>query len=258
MHMEKHRTTEAVSKQKAPRDDTKRSVSWTRRVLANLLLVIGLGLLAIYGLARIHGALSSRAAIEQFEQQKRVNPTSTPAERAAEPRAAEPKAAPPDFMSWSEKRVEAYKESLTQNSAAPSAILRIPAIRLEAPVLEGTDDVTLNRGIGRIAGTAQIGQDGNIGLAGHRDGFFRGLKDVKVGDELQLEGRDSTDTYVVDQIQIVKPTDVQVLQPRSRPSLTLVTCYPFYYIGSAPERYIVHASRIDFAKQQHTQTEQGS
>jgi len=253
MQMGKHKTTEAVSQEKAPRDEKKRNLSGTRRVLANLLLVIGLGLLALYGLARIHGALSSRAAIEQFEQQKRANPTSTPAETAAEP-----KAAPPDFMSWSEKRVEAYKESLTQNSAAPLAILRIPAIRLEAPVLEGTDDVTLNRGIGRIAGTAQIGKDGNIGLAGHRDGFFRGLKAIKVGDELRLEGRNGTDTYVVDQIQIVKPTDVHVLQSGSKPSLTLVTCYPFYYIGSAPERYIVHASRIDFEKQQHTQTEQGS
>lgn len=254
MQMGKRNTTEAVTKEKALRDEKKRSLSRTRRVLANLLLLIGLGLLAIYGLARIHGALSSRAAIEQFEQQKQANPTSTPAETAA----AEPKSAPPDFMSWSEKRVEAYKESLTQDSAAPLAILRIPKIRLEVPVLEGTDDLTLNRGIGRIAGTAEIGQDGNIGLAGHRDGFFRGLKDIKVGDELQLEGRNGSDTYVVDEIQIVKPTDVHILQPRSKPSLTLGTCYPFYYIGSAPERYIVRASRIDFATQQHTQTEQGS
>ena len=200
MQFRKHDTTEAVTKERPQRSEKKLSLSLTRRVLANLLLVIGLGQLAFYGLARIHGALSSRAAIKQFEQQNHATFNSTP---------AEPKAAPPNFLSWSEKRVEAYKESLTQDSAAPLAILRIPKIRLEAPVLEGKDDLTLNRGIGRIAGTAQIGQDGNIGLAGHRDGFFRGVKDIKIGDELRLEARDHTGTYVVDEIRIVKPSDVR-------------------------------------------------
>ncbi|MFZ0283603.1 MAG: class D sortase [Terriglobales bacterium] len=129
------------------------------------------------------------------------------------------------------------------HSAAPLGVLRIPKIRLEVAVLEGTDDLTLNRGVGRIEGSAKLGENGNI--AGHRDGFFRGLKDIKVGDRIELEGRERTETYVVDQIKVVDPSNVGVLQPRSKPSLTLVTCFPFHFIGSAPERYIVHASLTD-------------
>ena len=78
-------------------------------------------------------------------------------------------------------------------------------------MFDGTDDVTLNRGVGRITGTARPGQGGNVGIAGHQDGFFRGLKDVVVGDRIELQTPTRTETYQVDQIQIVKPTDVQVL-----------------------------------------------
>jgi len=110
------------------------------------------------------------------------------------------------------------------------------------PVFDGTDDLTLNRGVGRIIGTAKVGDTGNIGIAGHRDGFFRGLKDISVGDEIDLTMTTQKTIYLVDQIEIVSPSDVQVLGPRSAPSLTLVTCYPFYFVGDAPQRFIVHAS----------------
>ena len=112
-------------------------------------------------------------------------------------------------------------------------------------MLEGTDDVTLNRGVGRIAGTSRVGESGNLGIAGHRDGFFRGLKDIAVGDKIELATANGTDTYVVDKIQIVNPNDVTVLRPTLESSLTLVTCYPFYFIGGAPQRYIVHASMLN-------------
>ena len=91
----------------------------------------------------------------------------------------------------------------------------------------------MNHAVGRILGTAWPGEEGNIGIAGHRDGFFRGLKDVVVGDTIDLKMLKGTDKYIVDQIQIVKPNQVDVLKPRSIPSLTLVTCYPFYFLGSA-------------------------
>ena len=100
----------------------------------------------------------------------------------------------------------------------------------------------LNRGVGRIIGTARPGGPGNIGIAGHRDGFFRGLKDISVGDDVELTTTKERATYIVDQIEIVSPTDVRVLQPRGVSSLTLVTCYPFYFVGDAPNRFIVHAS----------------
>jgi sortase A len=124
----------------------------------------------------------------------------------------------------------------------PTALLDIPKLRLRVPVFDGTDDLTLNRGVGRIIGTAKPDQIGNMGVAGHRDGFFRGLKDVAVGDAIDLETPNANRTYVVDQVKVVSPDDVSVLKSTSTPSLTLVTCYPFYFVGDAPMRYIVSAS----------------
>jgi len=132
--------------------------------------------------------------------------------------------------------------SRSSHANKPLAVLRIPKLHLAVPVLDGTDALTLNHAVGRITGTAWPGEPGNIGIAGHRDSFFRGLKDVKVGDAIELEMAGKTDTYIVDQIQIVTPHAVNVLLPRSAPSVTLVTCYPFYFVGSAPRRFIVHAS----------------
>ena len=97
----------------------------------------------------------------------------------------------------------------------------------------------MNRGAGWIEGTAELGTTGNIGLAGHRDGFFRGLKDIKSGDVIELETLDGSLTYRVSEITIVDPEDVYVLAPTPEPSVTLVTCYPFYFVGNAPKRYIV-------------------
>jgi len=127
-------------------------------------------------------------------------------------------------------------------SAEPLAVLRIPKVHLEVPVLEGTDEFTLNRGVGRIAGTARPGQGGNIGIAGHRDGFFRPLKDISAGDSIELVTTSGTDRYAVDRVRITSPADVSALRPRAEPSLTLVTCYPFYFVGPAPKRYVVEAS----------------
>jgi sortase A len=81
-----------------------------------------------------------------------------------------------------------------------------------------------------------------VGIAGHRDGFFRGLKDLHLGDTMDLYTENGNSRYVVDEILIVPPENVSVLAPQSKPALTLVTCYPFYFVGSAPLRYVVHAS----------------
>jgi LPXTG-site transpeptidase (sortase) family protein len=105
-------------------------------------------------------------------------------------------------------------------------------------------DVNLNRGAGRIEGTARIGEAGNVGIAAHRDGFFRALKDVRVGDTLLLERVTATRTYRVVSTTLVDPSEVSVLAPTTTESVTLVTCYPFYYVGSAPRRFIVRAQRV--------------
>jgi sortase A len=153
----------------------------------------------------------------------------------------------PDLSLWSEKRVKEYQESLAEHFPPALGILRIPKISVEVPVLEGTDDLSLNRGVGHVTGTANPGREGNVAIAGHRDGFFRGLKDVFLGDKVELVTPQRTETYIIDRITIVQPSDVSVLQPRSQASLTLITCYPFYFIGSAPQRYIVQASIVESA-----------
>ncbi len=205
------------------------------RYLEAGLLAIGLTFLAIFLAFRIHGSVSSRAALEKFaELQSHASGTNATA--------APPSQRGPDFGLWSEKRVAAYKESLALASEGPIAVLTIRKLALEVPVFEGTEELVLNKGVGRIVGTARPGESGNIGIAGHRDGFFRCLKDIRIGDEIELTAPGQKILYAVDAIEVVDPDNVGVLNPRVRPALTLVTCYPFYYVGSAPQRYIVHAS----------------
>jgi sortase A len=151
-----------------------------------------------------------------------------------------------NFTSWSPKRRHAYLKSLRVKRGQPIAVLRIPKIHLKVPVFNGTDELTLNRGVGRIVGTAEIGQNGNVAIAGHRDGFFRGLKDIEPGDAIELVTRGKTIHFLIERTQIVRRKDVSVLTNTGRPSLTLVTCFPFYFVGNAPQRFIVRASSIGF------------
>ncbi|HEX5718662.1 MAG TPA: class D sortase [Thermoanaerobaculia bacterium] len=123
--------------------------------------------------------------------------------------------------------------------------LAIPRLGITAIVLEGVEKKTLRRGAGHIPATALPDQDeGNVGIAAHRDSHFRGLKDIREDDTIELTTLDGTFHYQVEWTKIVKPADVSVLEPTDEPALTLVTCYPFYYVGSAPERFIVRAHRV--------------
>jgi sortase A len=147
----------------------------------------------------------------------------------------------PDMSLWAPERVEAWRATLSTTTPPPLGILRIPKIGLEVPILEGVDNWTLNRAVGYIGGTALPGMPGNSGLAGHRDGYFRGLKDIQPGDTLEIETTQGAGVYRVDHTWIVEPSDVSVLDPTPTPAVTLVTCYPFYFIGHAPQRFIVRA-----------------
>ena len=131
-----------------------------------ILLLLGLTLIGVWAVARIHANVASRSAIERFQANVAANSDSPSSATGV------------DFSQWSDQRIAAYKESLKTKTDLPLAILRVPKINLEVPVFNDTDDLTLNRGVGRIIGTARIGEPGNLGIAGHRDGFFRGLKDV--------------------------------------------------------------------------------
>ena len=212
-----------------------RTLKTTSIFFERCLLVAGGILLAIWLAAFIDGEISSRLALSSFANaQAAALKTDSSKSGASSPDV--------DFSLWAPKRIQAYKDSLLGASSPPLAVLEIGKVNIRVPVFDGTDDLTLNRGAGRIAGTAMPGHPGNIGIAGHRDGFFRGLKDISVGDEVDLLMTTGPTTYIVDQIEIVSPEDVGVLQPRAAPSITLVTCYPFYFVGDAPKRFIVHAS----------------
>lgn len=124
---------------------------------------------------------------------------------------------------------------------APAALLRIPRIDLEVPVNIGTGEAVLLRGAGLIDGTALPGSDGNVGIAAHRDTHFRRLGELAVGDLIHLDTTGSARSYRVAATSIVAPEDVAVLAASVEPTITLVTCYPFRFVGAAPQRFIVRA-----------------
>jgi sortase A len=206
------------------------------------LLTIGVTFIAIYGAAAAHRHVMSVLAMEEFRGgQTRLQ---------APQDAGSASASQPDFALWSPARVVHFKEALAKHAVPVIGVLRIPTAHIEAPILEGTDEVSLNEGVGHIAGTDNVGGNGNTGIAGHRDGFFRALKDIQVGDTIQIETKQGALMYTVERMLIVDPHDVSVLRAQGHPALTLVTCYPFYTLGSAPRRYIVQATRSTHDNQQ--------
>jgi sortase A len=127
----------------------------------------------------------------------------------------------------------------------PFARFEIPRLNVNVMVIEGDSDDELSHGAGHVPGTALPGNVGNVGIAAHRDTYFRPLRDIRVGDILVLKTAGTTYEYAVKSTEIVAPDQSEVLNRTKDRQLTLVTCYPFYYIGSAPKRFIVHASEIE-------------
>ena len=216
------------------------------RIIERGLLLLGLLLLVMFAFAHIHRFIMFRAEMAKFEARQLESAKESAVRIEAIDGAnhntdLHPAPNNTESSPWSIQRTKSYQADLGK-PVESLAVLRIPALHLEVAVLEGTDQVTLNRGVGRIAGTSLPGQGGNIGIAGHRDGFFRRLKNIRTGDAIELVTMSGTDVFVVDRLRITSPTDVSVLRPRAKHSLTLVTCYPFYFVGPAPSRYIVEAS----------------
>lgn len=214
----------------------KSSLRWLERAL----IAIGLVCVGIWAWSWID------AKIYQYRENKLL-------EEAANARAAASKAAETDSLgtfreaSTPPAPEEEEEKERSEPGEAGSLVgrIEIPRIDVSAIVLEGVDKKTLRRGVGRIPETALPGDDGNVGLAAHRDSFFRGLKDVRKNDIITLKTLDDTYYYRVDWTEIVLPKDTHVLADSGVPELTLVTCYPFYYVGSAPKRFIVRARQID-------------
>ena len=185
-------------------------------LLERLLLALGIVLLGWYGLDRLQTAYDQALASREFEEIRMAAPAS---------------------------------DSAPSSRLAPGDIVgrvAIPRVGVSAIVREGDDAAILRRAVGHIPGTALPGGTGNAALAGHRDTFFRGLRNIREGDEIVLSTAAGEARYVVETTRIVDPSEVSVLAPTEGPVLTLVTCYPFNYIGAAPRRFIVRAERTEW------------
>jgi sortase A len=143
---------------------------------------------------------------------------------------------------------EPSRRSLGSAEGSLVGRIDIPRLDLSAVVFEGTSDGTLSRGVGHLRGSAGPGERGNLVLAGHRDTFFRELRNIRQGDEVTIKGPDGEFEYQVESTAIVDPDQTEVLKPSDGATLTLITCYPFRYIGNAPERFIVRATKVGKAR----------
>ena len=212
----------------------KRRLGWIEAAL----LFGGVVLLAVYFQARASGEGQRTEGVQAFLQAAESQ-VEIQTEHSGETLLTA--AQPPDQELWSDKRKADYEISLKAATDLPLAVLSIDKLGIQVPVYNGADEVNLNRGVARIKGTGWVGGQGNLGIAGHRDGFFRALKDISLEDTMQLQTINGLEIFRVSSIDIVDPDEVSVLAPTDTSSITLVTCYPFYYVGRAPKRFIVKA-----------------
>jgi sortase A len=202
--------------------DRARLLRWAER----LLLLVALACLGIYAWAQLD------ARLFQAAQERKLD-----AELAAA------KTLPGD-EGQPDRRASRNLPPLAVEPGEAIGRIEIPRLGLSVIVSEGVANGTLRHAVGHIPGTALPGEPGNVGIAGHRDSFFRPLKDIQAGDEVVLTTPRGTFRYTVQATDIVEPERTDVLGPQGEPMLTLVTCYPFYYVGSAPKRFIVQAREI--------------
>lgn len=194
---------------------------------------MGIILLISYGALRNTADRDRRDGVQAFKAMQHVALAQTPATRPPGARNGF------DQSLWSAARVRAFRQTTLHE--LPEGVLRIPALDVVVPIYSGTSSSELDRGVGHIRGTAALDSGGNAAIAGHRDGFFRALSRVKLGQVLYIDTLSGTRGYRVTEMRIVTPSEVSVLEPTGRPTITLVTCYPFYFVGPAPRRFIVRA-----------------
>jgi sortase A len=196
-----------------------------RRILANTLLATGIGFLGFVAYSYISSSTYQYFESRRFDQElARTSSATSTAPGVSTPR---------------------HVTNHTLGTGSTIGRLTIPKLKLAVLVSEGVDDDTLKRSVGHIPGTALPGEVGNAGFAGHRDTFLRSLKKLERKDEIELTTLRGTYQYVIDEMEIVDPSNVSVLAPTSEKMLTIVTCYPFSYIGPAPRRFIVRAHQVE-------------
>jgi len=147
------------------------------------------------------------------------------------------------FSHLERKRESADQQIYVQEGQL--GLLRMERIDIETAIFNGTDDAQLDLGVGRVRGTSYFELPGNVALAGHRDSFFRNLQHVAIGDEIKVESPEGSFKYEVNSFFVVEPHNVDILRDQDTDTLTLVTCYPFNYVGNAPQRFIVKATKVE-------------
>jgi len=235
--------------------------AWTRgwRWAEYFFLLVGLVAIDYYLWANANSALYQSYENWRFDQELAGRPVSVPRFIAAETGSSGLfgwNASLPSAPAVEEKSADEQNglDRIVPNVAPPQKTLKeqrglvgrieVPRLNLTAIVREGVDAKTLRRAVGHIPSTPLPGMPGNVAMAGHRDTFFRKLRDIKKEDRITVETLHGKYEYAVESIEIVTPKDVSVLKAAAEPSLTLVTCYPFNYVGSAPNRFIVHARQV--------------
>lgn len=191
---------------------------------------------------------SQYAAKNQYTAQNQSTPhqiTNEPFTHYKISDAAEPKTEPsePNMSDWSQTRIDGF--TTAEPTSPLLGLLSIPSIKLEVAVFDGIAEVNLNRGVGRVIPSRRMNGEGNLSLAGHRDGFFRKIGQLTLGQQLSITDLNGeVHRFRVVDTWIVEPKDTYVMKRTSKPSVTLITCYPFYFVGSAPQRYIVRAEKF--------------
>lgn len=204
---------------------TKRT--WILRVVCSSLFAFGILALAYAGFLFVD------AHLYQIEQIQLLEKTSTPLQPNLPAQPALPAQPPP----------------LAEGDVLGE--ISVPRLQLNAIVVQGDSSDDLKSAVGHLSNSALPGEQGNVALAGHRDTFFRPLRDIRVGDEITFKTQERSFAYIVESMKVVTPSDVSVLQPSTGHDLTLLTCYPFQYIGPAPKRFVVFAREVEATKDLH-------
>jgi sortase A len=208
-------------------------IRWSRY----LFFVIGILVLSYVGFVLLDARLYQAAQSRQFQQELKGLKPSIGSDEPLHSSSLPPDEAGVDGVRADNLGTVGRRES-------PLGRIEINTIGLTAMILEGTDARTLRRAVGHIPGTSLPGQQGNVAITGHRDTFFRPLRNIRKADEITLTTLDGSYQYRVDSTEVVEPEDIEVLADSDDSVLTLVTCYPFYFVGPAPKRFIVHARMI--------------
>lgn len=199
----------------------------------------GLILTGFFVVQLAQGEVERQGAISAFENQ--VTLAAADDQTSPEPISFDANGEP-DMSLWAPGRVVDYQNSLGAELPPVMGVLEVPSVKLEVPIYQTASELVMDRAAGVIDGMAYPHEGGNIGISGHRDGYFRVLENVQVGDTIVLQTLEGEKRFIIDATTIVEKTDTRLLKDTRDQTVTLVTCYPFYFVGHAPQRFIVTAS----------------